>query len=276
MVKLFAATTAILLSLVPASASLGILLPLNEYPGTSASAWANATAAIAAYPKVQWQVILSLDSGPGTSTYPTDPNFISGIAKLNSYHNVITLGYIDTALATRPYTTIESEIAKYANWANYEKANISIGGIFFDHVVPGTPPPSRNTLEYYRNISTYTYARVPSKVTPIVFNPGALGSQQYFEYSNTVVEVLTAASSYHNDTTIKTIPAADRGQSAVVVYNANAKTNVKNLVHTLIQYGVGQVYIDYGECTFKGQATGCYSDLNAAKLMTLAAAVAAG
>ena len=101
--------------------SMFILLPLYIYPGTSASAWSNATAAIAAYPKVQWQIIINPNSGPGTTSYPTDSNYIAGISKLNSYPNVITLGYVDTNFAKRAYSAVTSDIDVYAKWGLVHK-----------------------------------------------------------------------------------------------------------------------------------------------------------
>ncbi len=79
------------------STSLHIILPLYLYPDSSASAWGNITATVAAYPAVQWEIVVNPNSGPGTTSYPTDPNIIAGIAKLNSYPNVHTVGYVDTA-----------------------------------------------------------------------------------------------------------------------------------------------------------------------------------
>lgn len=168
------------LIVLPAT-SLFILLPLYEYPGQSASAWSNVTAAIAAYPKVQWQVIINPNSGPGTSpnSYPTDANYITGISKLNSYPNVITLGYTDTGFTQTPYAQVISNISTYAYWASYTKANISIGGIFFDDV---SNSGAKATLTYYHNASAYAYANVPSDVTPIVLNPGSLGPTALFGY----------------------------------------------------------------------------------------------
>jgi hypothetical protein len=259
------------------AAPLQILLPLYEYPGASASAWANATAAIAAYPTVQWQVIINPNSGPNTISYPTDPNYVTGIANLNGYPNVITLGYVDTAYATRAYSAVVKDVSVYAEWASYTQANISIGGIFFDDVVGSSgTAATENVLEYYHNISAYAYAVVPSTITPVVFNPGALGPQQLFPYCDTMVEFEGSASSYHDDITIKTLPSGNLGQSAIIIYDTMTTTDVKSLVHTMVEYGVGQIYFDHGSCFYKGQPTGCYNQSGAEELEALAAAVAAG
>ena len=255
--------------------SIFILLPLYVYPGTSASAWANVTAAIAAYPTVQWQIIINPNSGPGTTSYPSDPNYITGISNLNKYPNVITLGYIDTAYASRTYSSVVSDIDVYAKWASYANANISIGGIFFDDVV-GASAATSSILTYYHNISNYAYAQVPSTVTPVVFNPGSAGPVQLFNYCNTMVEFENALSNYHNLTTIQALPSGYAAQSALIIYNATATTDVKSLVHTMSTNRVGAVYFDYGACFYQSNPTGCYNILSLTNLKLLAAAVLAG
>ncbi|KAK4694994.1 hypothetical protein P7C71_g2672, partial [Lecanoromycetidae sp. Uapishka_2] len=265
-----------LLFTVPSS-SLFILLPLYEYPGSSASAWANVTAAVAAYPDVQWQVIINPDSGPGTSpnSYPTDANYITGISKLNSYPNVITLGYVDTGFTNTPYTEVVSNISTYAYWASYTEANISIGGIFLDDV---SNSGAKAALTYYHNASAYAYKCVPSDVTPVVFNPGSLGPNALFSYCDTMVEFESPLSSYNNTnaTTIKTLPTAYLSQSAIIIYDTTSATDVQGLVHTMSQYDIGAVYLDPGACTYKDQPTGCYNYLGLTNLEQLAAAVRAG
>ncbi|CAD6581726.1 MAG: hypothetical protein ASARMPREDX12_000648 [Alectoria sarmentosa] len=247
--------------------ALFILLPLYVYPNTSASDWSNATAAIAAYPKVQWQIIVNPDSGPGTTGYPTDPNYITGIAQLNSYANVQTLGYVDTNDTHRAYAAVVSDIDVYASWANYPDSqyNISMAGIFFDDV---NNTKSTAVSTYMHNASAYAYATVPSDITPVVFNPGALAPTTLFSYCDTMVEFEDFSSSYQNATTIATIPSAYRGQSAILVHNTmGTTTNVKSLVHTMAQDGIEAVYFT-SDC--------CYNALNGTLLMQLAAAVQAG
>src|ERR1700722_5034162 len=105
------------------TSSLFILLPLYVYPDSGASAWAPVTSAIAAYPSVQWQIIINPDSGPGSPPTP-DGNYIPGISELNSYDNVRTLGYVDTAHAARALADVESAIDVYAGWADYADRKI--------------------------------------------------------------------------------------------------------------------------------------------------------
>ena len=252
--------------LVLPTTSLFILLPLYLYPSTSASAWSNVTAAIEAYPKVQWQVIVNPNSGPGTTGgSPADPNYITAIAKLNSYTNVQTLGYVDTQYTQRAYSAVTTDINTYASWSDYPNADISIAGIFFDDVNNTASDP---VYTYMHNASTYAYATVPSDVTPVVFNPGSLAPTQLFDYCDTMVEFENTFANYKNDTTIKTIPSGYRGQSAIIVNSTPVKTaNIASLVHTMAYYGVEAVYFS-ADC--------CYNAFDKTLLMALAAAVQAG
>ena len=79
-----------------------IILPLYLYPGSSASAWSSVFATITAYSAVKWEVVVNPSSGPGTTSFPTDQNIIAGIAKLNTFPNVHTVGYVDTLHGQKP------------------------------------------------------------------------------------------------------------------------------------------------------------------------------
>lgn len=243
--------------------SLTILLPLYLYPGNSASAWNNVTAAIAAYPKVQWQIIVNPNSGPGTTGYPNQ-DYIAGITKLNSYKNVQTLGYVDTDYTRRTYSAVTSDISVYAHWSSYTKSNISIAGIFFDDV---NNTAATAVYTYMHNASAYAYATVPSDITPVVFNPGSLAPTQLFSYCDLMVEFENSFANYKNDTTIATIPNAYRDQSAIIIYNTPTTANIKSLVHTMAIDGIGAVYFSK-DC--------CYNSFDPTLLSQQAAAVQAG
>ena len=247
-----------------------VLVPLYVYPGTSASAWSNVTKAIENYPKVQWQVIIDPASGPGTTGCPTDTNYIYAISKLNGYANVKTLGYVDTAFTKRAYSAVIQDIDTYASWWNCNEAgyNVSIDGIFFDDV---NNTASSAVFTYMQNASSYAYAQVPSDVTPVVFNTGALAPPQLFGYCDTVVEFEDAYSNYNNATTIKAIPSGYRAQSAILVTNTSETTApIASLVHTMAYYKIEATYF-----TTDG-GTNDYQIFDLDLLDQIAAAVLAG
>lgn len=257
----------VLFLLAVQTSSLFIVLPLYQWPDINASAWSNAFAAIEAYPQVQWQAIVNPGSGPGvvdSQSYPTDSTDITGIARLNNYTNVITLGYVHTSWGQRPLSNLTSEIDIYATWASYPTANISIDGIFFDEV---NAQPSPDNLTYYQNASSYAYANIPSAVTQVMFNPGMLASAQLFHFCDTMIEFENPFSNYQNETTIDTIPSADRAKSGIMIYDFPTTADVCSLVHTMAEDGVGAVYMGT-DC--------CYKTYDETLLKELAAAVLAG
>ncbi|KAL8810054.1 MAG: hypothetical protein Q9200_002887 [Gallowayella weberi] len=242
--------------------SLFVLVPLYLYPGTSASAWSNVTAAIAANPRVQWQVIVNPNSGPGT--YPPDANYIAGLSKINSYPNAITLGYVATNYGQIPYSSLTSQIDIYAQWATYAQANISVGGIFFDEV---NNTAASAVYTYYQRASAYAYAKVPSAVTPVVFNPGAPAPAKLFDYCDTMVQYENSLQLYNDLTTIKTFQPGFNDQTAIIIYNTPSTTDVKSRVHTMAQQGIQAVYFGV-DC--------CYHVFSGQLLASVASAVLAG
>jgi len=243
------------------TSSLFILLPLYVYPTSDASAWSPVTSAIAAYPSVQWQIIINPDSGPGSSQYP-DSNYIAGISELNGYGNVQTLGYVDTAHATRALADVESDINVYAGWADYTGANIGVDGIFFDDATTGTTDAD---YTYMHSASSYAYDKIPTDTTYVVFNPGTLSPTRYFNYADTIVEFEGTYANYAGQTTIDTFPDGYLDQSAILIHDTpTTATNIGSLVSTMIANGINATYFTY-DC--------CYNSLSSTLLNQLASAI---
>ena len=83
-------------------------------------------------------------------------------------------------------------------------------------------------------------------------------------------------SNYHNASTIDNLPSEYLDQSAIIMYNTTANTDIESLVHTMSQNGIEAFYFDYGSCTYNDKPTGCYNLTSLANLKKLAAAVMAG
>jgi Spherulation-specific family 4 len=243
------------------TSSLFILLPLYVYPDSDASAWAPVTSAIAAYPSVQWQIVINPDSGPGSPPYP-DINYVAGISELNSYDNVRTLGYVDTAYATRALADVKSDIDVYAGWADYTDANITVDGIFFDDATTGTTDAD---YTYMCSASKYAYDHIPTDTTYVIFNPGTLSPTRYFNYADTIVEFEDTYANYAGQTTIDTFPDDYLAQSAILIHDTpTTATNIGSLVGTMVSDGIGAVYFTY-DC--------CYNSLSSTLLDQIASAV---
>ena len=244
------------LYLAVSSNALFIIFPLYLYPGDNGSAWNDVTATIEAYPGVQWQVIVNPNSGPGTTGYPSDPNIISGIAKLNSYPNVNTVGYVDTAYGQKAVSSVNAETDVYASWAGYGDADIAIGGIYFDCV---SSEQSSSVYSYYETVAAHARSSISSG-PHVVFNPGYRAPTQLFSYADTVVEFEDSLANYEAADIIGQIPAEFRGQSALQVYSTPAGADVGGLIGTMAQGGIEAVY--FGEdCCYKVYSKALLQDM---------------
>ena len=250
-----------LLLAIPAH-SLFVLVPLYLYPGNSASAWSNVTAAIAANPNVDWQIIVNPHSGPGT--YPPDANYIAGVSKINSYPNAVTLGYVDTGFTQVPYSTLKSNIDLWAKWFTYKAANIASQGIFFDDV---SDDASSASYSYYQQAAAYAYSTIPSDTTPVVFNPGTKAPDQLFSYADTIIQYEGKLSNYKDTATISTFNQAYNQQTAIIIHDTTTTANVKTYVHDMAVKGIEAVYFGV-DC--------CYGVFSKDLLNLVASAVYAG
>ena len=228
------------------SNSIFIIFPLYLYPGDIAAAWNDVFNTIEGYPGAQWQVVVNPNSGPGTTGYPSDSNFISGIAKLNSYSNVNTVGYVDTSYGNKDVSAVNAETDVYASWAGYPGANIAIGGIYFDDV---SSEETSSIYSYYQTVAAHARSSFKSSAH-VVFNPGYRAPTQLFSYADTIVEFEDSLANYEGKGIIDQIPAQFHGQSALQIYNTPEGTDVGSLIATMAQSGIEAVY--FGEdCSYK-------------------------
>lgn len=242
-----------------AASSTFILLPLYIYP--SESAWDLVYENIEKYPQIQWQIIVNPNSGPGPINSFPSSDYITAISKLNSYENVLTLGYVATGWTQVPLATVRAEISTYANWARFSSANISMAGIFFDEAPYSW---SLVSLQYMRSASSFAYSTMPSTVTPVIFNPGTHTLPAlYFSSADTIVLYENYYSNYANQTTINRFPRGYNAQSAIIVHSSTASRNsLSCLVRNIMANGIGGVYFT-SDC--------CYQDIS--HLSKLAAAI---
>ncbi len=229
------------------STPLTILLPLYLYPGPNATAWTSVTTTIAAHPTVTFEVVINPNTGPGTPSFPTDQNIIAGIAALNSYPNVHTVGYVETYHASRDIAAVNADIDTYAKWASYADANIAIGGIYFDDVSSET---SSTVYSYYETVAAHARSAMPGSATKVVFNPGYRAPMQLFAYADLIVEFEDSYAKYLDEGVLGEIPEGVRGKSAVQVYDTPGEADVGGLIGAMVAGGVGAVY--FGEdCCYK-------------------------
>lgn len=223
--------------------SLVIMVPLYTYPGARGlSAWTSLVNTIQSHAEVQYLVIINPDNGPGPTTYP-DSNYIDNVAKLNSYDNVNLIGYVDTQYASVPIETVYADIDKYANWADYEQADIALHGIFFDDM---TVRDNSTTYEYMSSISNYAYssfAESSSRPT-VVFNPGRKVATRYFRLADYIVEFEDSLSHYRGLASVKRKKLRLRKKQAIIAHTATTSyTKTNQLLTEMYKRKTGAVYM---------------------------------
>ncbi|KAJ5219487.1 Spherulation-specific family 4 [Penicillium cinerascens] len=223
-----------------ASPSTSILLPLYIWP-TDNTTWAPVYEAAAGHPDIEFKVIVNPDSGPGDTTYP-EAAYIAGIAQLNSYDNVVVLGYIPTEYGTRSASDVESDISTYSGWSAYTAKNITVSGIFFDEA-PRTDDTS--LISYMTEVADNARS---SNLDFIVFNPGTKLEEGavngYFDAADLIVEF---ENSY--DAWIDAVPAdefsstEDYSKDAVLLYSAPTDANYETVIKEAKDMGLGAAYL---------------------------------
>ncbi|KAL8667557.1 MAG: hypothetical protein Q9168_007228 [Polycauliona sp. 1 TL-2023] len=241
--------------------SILILLPLYLYPDEKASAWSAINNTIAAKPDVDWQIIVNPESGPGS--YPPDSNYITALALLNSYPNVLTLGYVATGYTKTAYQTsraigessayipeclpahktLTSQIDTYAKWATYTKADIAVGGIFFDET---NNTAANEVYSYYKKAGDYAHSKIAS--AQVVLNPGAPAPVELFDYAETVVQFEDPYSKYKDLATIKNLPKGTKPKTAIIVHSTPSNADVGPLVKNMVAQGIEAVYFGADCC----------------------------
>ncbi|KAL8679954.1 MAG: hypothetical protein Q9186_003819 [Xanthomendoza sp. 1 TL-2023] len=234
----------IFLLAIPFTSALDILLPLYIYPGEGASAWSDVFSTISSHPNVQFEVVVNPNSGPGTTSFPTDPNIITGVSKLNSFPNVHTVGYVLTGWGSRDNTTVEAEVDVYASWAQYGDADIHIGGIYFDEVgidIQNHP----EIIPHYQSLSEHARSAIPS--AHITFNPGYRAPEQLFAFCDTMVEFEHPLADYEAEGILAQIPDKFADKSAVQIIDTPEGTELGGLIAEMKQKNLKAVFFGVDE-----------------------------
>ncbi|KAJ5759422.1 Spherulation-specific family 4 [Penicillium odoratum] len=227
-------------STASSTGSTSILLPLYIWP-TDNTTWGPVYEAAAGNPDIEFQVIVNPSSGPGDTTYP-EAAYIAGIAQLNSYDNVVVLGYIPTEYATRDISDVESDISTYSGWAAYTEKNIAVSGIFFDEA-PRTDDTS--LISYMTEVADNARSH---SLNTVVFNPGTKLEEGavngYFDAADLIVEF---ENSY--ETWITAVPAdefssvEDYSKDAVLLYSVPSSANYESVIAEVKKMGLGAAYL---------------------------------
>lgn len=211
-----------------------VLLPLYVYPSVweTPNPWQYIYSTIASHPDITFQVILNVDSGPGSFVPGYNKEWTSEVPKLNAFPNVHTYGYVPTLYGTRTLPKVVSDIAAWANWNTYTAANLSVNGIFFDSVPNDTGTKAqKKDLALMSLLTSVAKARFnATKSFEIIFNPGTkveAGLSSYFQMADHVVVYEQYAVNYTADNPIGNgyIPAGMASKSMILLHDID-KANV--------------------------------------------------
>lgn len=246
----------------PAARATSILLPLYVYPSWEGW-WDNVYAAIAANPTATFQVILNPDNGPGggngnaAATPGYNIDWVAGVARLNAYPNVQTLGYAHTSYGARDAADVDADVAAWAAWNTYAgPENIAVHGIFFDEVPNWTGRKGRADVHYMAareaharaqfNVSSWrpdfssssrwrgrgdknshSHSRPPAPSSSFsfqtVFNVGTqVVHPEYFAQADSVVVYENYASAYASDADSvlrNNVPAGLAARSSILLHD---------------------------------------------------------
>lgn len=197
-----------------------VVIPLYVYP--SAGAWNRYISTISAYPGITYSVIINPNNGPGSGSKP-DSNYIAGIAKLNSFKNVRTLGYVYTSEATRSISNVQTDIATYARWASYTGADIHMDGIFFDEAPSAYTKATANFMNTAASRARSVLKNSKVATPYVIFNPGTTPASAFYGLADNIV-VFEDAWSQYKSTRLNTIPSAYRTKSTVIIHHFSGST----------------------------------------------------
>ncbi|MCJ1264690.1 hypothetical protein MMC22_004564 [Lobaria immixta] len=193
-----------------------------------------------------------------------DSSLTTAIHTLNSYPNIVALGYVHTAAryncgdshtdicpATQPQAALQANISKYENWSKTStggcstssSSSIHVNGIFFDEA-----PTDAASVTYMQNITTYARKKLTTPGKTIVYNPGDLVYKDYWKYA----DYINVFESSEADYDVADIGVLDgygvyASQTTLIIhtYQSNLQTEEKD-VDTIIDIdhdGIAGVFI---------------------------------
>ena len=180
------------------------LFPLYVYPINNA--WEPLTSAAARYPDVTFTAVINPSNGPApdASGCP-NKDYVEGIASLNKYPNIHTMGYVHTAnrwncgssgkdicYCTAPAAEVKANITTYASWKTKSCAgwstpspDIHISSIFIDEA-PGKD--SGNCLSYMTDLTNHAKSALTTSTGgEVLFNAGAETELSYFDVADVII-----------------------------------------------------------------------------------------
>ncbi|KAJ6262523.1 Spherulin-4 [Drechslerella dactyloides] len=230
------------------STGVSILFPLYIYPDLNC--WDRVFTAVSRHPNQHFTFVINPNSGPGTDKYP-DAEYTDAIAKLNVYKNVTLIGYVHASYGTRDSAQIIAEIERYAAWSSSLEVDIHVSGIFIDEA-PGELGDGKVHLDYMKLLFGGVKRAFESVGLQgyLVTNPGRIVDKAFYKYADNVVSYEAAfrnlmyPDTLFTSTNWKMSPGTPACRQSVLVHSfEGSRRKQSDLVQTLVDQGIGEVYI---------------------------------
>lgn len=157
-----------------------------------------------------------------------------------------TIGYVDAAMAKRPYSAVTADIEQYANWRSYSHPDDpSTKHRPGRHILRRcTSGSSAAHYKYMQDVSSYAYNTMPSAVTAVASAQIQWATSQYFSDCDIMVEFEDSLALYADQVTIDKFPQEYLGQSAIIIHDVPTMADVVGLVHVIKDNGGGRYLSD--------------------------------
>lgn len=195
----------------PKSDLKSIAIPLYLYP--SPNAWTPIFDFLDRNSTSSLHLIVNPNSGPGGSL--PDANYVENLARLNAYPQVTTYGYVHVSWAERQIQDVFEDIATWAEWTAYSKADIHVDGIFVDEA-----PSKPEKISYMRDVWNHTQAAFKNSAV-IWTNPGVAVDAAFYEYADLVNAFENTADYWFREKSEGRVPSYLRSKSSVMLHSFN-------------------------------------------------------
>ncbi|PBP24589.1 spherulin 4-like cell surface protein [Diplocarpon rosae] len=231
-----------------------ILLPLYIYPATNTT-WSPLFDVLEARPELNFIVVINPSSGPGLMQYP-DEQYSASVAKLNTYSNVRTVGYVRTGYTSRDLSTVASEVSTYSGWVS-NSSRLAMHGIFFDEA-PHTFSADAVQYMHVANQAVKDATGLQGDKT-IIHNPGTVPDARFDDIHTDITVVFEESYAvYGAKLDSLTALSGPRSQYSYLVHSvpANRATDLKRFVRQISERAAYLFVTDNTEALYEAFGPG--------------------
>lgn len=221
------------------------LFPLYVYPINNA--WEPLTSAAAQYPDVTFTAVINPSTGPDADENGCpNQDYVEGLASLNKYPNIHTMGYVHTAekwncgdtntdicFCTAPPVDVKKNITTYASWKtkscpgwSTQNPDIHIDSIFIDEA-PGKD--DGKCLSYMTDLTNHAKSVLTGATGgEVLFNAGAETELSYFDVADIIIILENTQEKYESIPDIGVLNGNGKyhAKSSIIIHTASNATDI--------------------------------------------------